>query len=503
MRKSNGGAIGYIGGSDVTYWNEDYWWGVGSGSINSNPSYGSTGEGAYDGIFHENNENNWAVVNSAIIIMGNLAVVQANGMDDYYWEIYHLMGDPSLSTYLGVPEHNVVEHPVFLAPGSSEIIINAEPLSYVGLTKEGQLIGSGLINENGIGNIELINTNIPGEIFIVVTGQNLQPYTGTILLTSPDGPYVTVNNVTVNYGNDEIISIGEEININIAIENVGSDSAFDVTTNLFESTSSPYISILDGYDIINDLSSGESQNVELSFIVDNGAPYGHSFILSLEVDSESNTYNATIELNVESLIESFESGDLSNLGWESSGNQTWTIDVLNSSDGNYSARSGIINHNMTSELSLNMEVVEDGYIAFNKKVSCEDVGSYTGTYYDYLAFYIDGIEQGKWAGEISWSQNSFPVTSGEHTFEWEYIKDQGVTSGQDAVWIDNIIFPSTFNDSIMLGDVNNDGTINIQDIIVLVNMILTANGSSQGDINSDGNVDIIDVIVIVNMILQN
>jgi hypothetical protein len=38
LRKSNGGAIGYIGGSDVTYWNEDYWWGVGSGSISSNPS---------------------------------------------------------------------------------------------------------------------------------------------------------------------------------------------------------------------------------------------------------------------------------------------------------------------------------------------------------------------------------------------------------------------------------------------------------------------------------
>ena len=30
LRKSNAGAIGYIGGSDVTYLKEDYWWGVGS-----------------------------------------------------------------------------------------------------------------------------------------------------------------------------------------------------------------------------------------------------------------------------------------------------------------------------------------------------------------------------------------------------------------------------------------------------------------------------------------
>ena len=46
LRKNNGGAIGYIGGSDVTYWNEDFWWGVGSGSISANPSYGGSGEGA-------------------------------------------------------------------------------------------------------------------------------------------------------------------------------------------------------------------------------------------------------------------------------------------------------------------------------------------------------------------------------------------------------------------------------------------------------------------------
>ena len=57
-------------------------------------------------MFHENNENNWAIVNGAISIVGNLAVAQANGMDDYYWEIYHLMGDPSLSTYLGIPSEN-------------------------------------------------------------------------------------------------------------------------------------------------------------------------------------------------------------------------------------------------------------------------------------------------------------------------------------------------------------------------------------------------------------
>ena len=127
LRKSGGGAIGYIGGSDVTYWNEDYWWGVGEGSILANPSYNNTGEGAYDGMFHNNNESNWAIVNTAIIMVGNLAVAEANGMDDYYWEIYHLMGDPSLSTYLGIPEENNVSFTPLIPVGSEAIEIQANP----------------------------------------------------------------------------------------------------------------------------------------------------------------------------------------------------------------------------------------------------------------------------------------------------------------------------------------------------------------------------------------
>ena len=504
LRKNNGGAVGYIGGSDVTYWNEDYWWGVGSGSINANPSYGSTGEGAYDGMFHDNNEENWVVVNGAVSMVGNLAVAQANGMDDYYWEIYHLMGDPSLSTYLGVPQVNIVEHPVFLSPGSSQITINAEPYSYVGISKDNELIGSGIISQFGTANIDLVNTNEPGEIDIIVTGQDLQPYLGTIILSAPDGAYVTVNNVSVNNGLDNIISIGEEVEIIVTIENVGSQEATNITTNLISSSDSPYISITDGYEVINNLNAGQSQSIDLSFLINSNSPYGHSFTLSLEVDSESNSYANNLDFTVESLIDSFESGNLLNLNWESSGDVDWSIDVFNSSNGDFSAKSGTINDNMTSEISITMEIVEDGNISFDKKVSCEDVGSYSGNYYDYLAFYINDIEQSKWAGELDWSESSFPVTIGEHTFMWKYNKDQGVDAGQDAVWIDNIVFPPTFSESSTnVGDINNDGTINVQDIIILVNVILSGENNALADINDDGNIDVLDIVVVINIILQN
>ena len=54
----------------------------------------------------------------------------------------------------------------------------------------------------------------------------------------------------------------------------------------------------------------------------------------------------------------------------------------------------------------------------------------------------------------------------------------------------------------ILGDVNGDTTVNIQDVILLVNMILNGQPDNDADINSDGAVNILDVIQIVNIILS-
>ena len=57
------------------------------------------------------------------------------------------------------------------------------------------------------------------------------------------------------------------------------------------------------------------------------------------------------------------------------------------------------------------------------------------------------------------------------------------------------------------GDVNNDGLINILDVIQTVNIILGANPTPTdyelwaADMNQDGNIDILDIVLIVNTIL--
>lgn len=56
----------------------------------------------------------------------------------------------------------------------------------------------------------------------------------------------------------------------------------------------------------------------------------------------------------------------------------------------------------------------------------------------------------------------------------------------------------------LLGDLNEDGNINIVDIVIIVDMILNAPGfNSNADFNEDGNVNIVDIVLMVQFILEN
>ena len=202
---------------------------------------------------------------------------------------------------------------------------------------------------------------------------------------------------------------------------------------------------------------------------------------------------------IETVLDSFD--------WQLSGNSNWFVDENIFFEGEYSARSGEINNNEESLISITLDIIDNGYISFYKKVSCEPTGSQTGNYYDYLSFSINDIEMDKWAGNIDWSMESYPVTSGLNTFEWKYIKDQGVVSGEDAVWIDYIVFPPLENSSeCATGDLNQDSSINIQDIVLLINLVLSPDGPNElqiclSDLNQDEILNVLDVVLLVNLIL--
>lgn len=188
IRANNKGAVAYVGASDVTYWDEDYYWAVGYKPpvVGTGSPYQSNRIGAYDALFHSHSEAHadWASSLGSMIFMGNLAVTEANLADSYYWEIYSVMGDPSLIPYMGIPTQINATYADFIPMGSTSFAVSADPYTYVGLTMNNVLIASGLTNSSGFVNLSFAPINTTGMATITMTRSLRAPLTGTILVGS-------------------------------------------------------------------------------------------------------------------------------------------------------------------------------------------------------------------------------------------------------------------------------------------------------------------------------
>ena len=133
-------------------------------------------------------------------------------------------------------------------------------------------------------------------------------------------------------------------------------------------------------------------------------------------------------------LEDFETGDFSARPWRHAGDAPWTMDEVEVWRGRFSARSGILGDANTSRLELDMAVAADDTVAFRLRVSSE-------AGYDLLQFFVDGVVQAAWSGEVPWTRHAHDVTAGVHTFAWVYTKDAVGSAGADAAWLDDIELP--------------------------------------------------------------
>ena len=240
------------------------------------------------------------------------------------------------------------------------------------------------------------------------------------------------------------------------------------------------------------------------------APIGHTAIAWIDIGSLNTNYESMISmpLNIGMLMDNFETEDFSNHDWNFDGQSEWFIQSEQVFDGNYAVRSGSITNNQFSELSVEYNVLNQGYINFNAKVSSEQGSS--GTIYDYLSFYIDDEQLVLVGGESDWTEYSYLVNPGQHTFKWVYEKDNAGLSGDDCAWIDNVIFPpgSIPPLNIDFGDLNQDENINVLDVVLTVSSVLgygllSDDQKLAADINMDGVVNIVDVTLIIDMLFAN
>jgi len=306
LRADDKGAVAYIGISDLGYTTEEFYWAVGVGTITANPTYAGTTLGALDRMFHSNGEAfaEWYVTQSQMIFGGNIAVTEGMpSSSQYYWEVYHVMGDPSLVSFFSeAPVSNTSYLPV-LPFGTTELAINTEPYGYAAISKDGILYGAALADSNGLAQIDLMNLIEPGEAEIVVTNQNVQPFFGTITITPPEEAYISYSNHTISdrLGNQIEQAInGESILLSLALKNIGLDTANSVNVKI--SSDSPYITITDSTEFYGTM----NPNVLLS--ISNGFTFNISNITPCYHKAE---FKKTATFNDSTTSESYFSVNIS------------------------------------------------------------------------------------------------------------------------------------------------------------------------------------------------
>ena len=558
LRAENKGAMAYIGASEVSYWNEDVYWAVGvRSSITANMNYQANNLGAYDRLFHTHGEvhDKWFTSLGGFMTAGNLSV-QASSSDikKYYWEIYHIFGDPSIRPYLGIPSQMTVNSADVIPVGTATYSVNTEPYAYVALTYGGEVICAAFADASGSATLNLVDVTNPGSYELAVGAQNHIQFFKNVDVIVPSGPFVVANSVALAANNYPLN--GTSVNWNLSLTNLGVETASGITATMTSLT--PGYTVTQNTVTCSSLAVNGSQTIDNAFTVaiphdavdgevaqfqitvnwPNGsstknvnftvlAPYmqvtdksvastgaataiypgdqavahitlrngGHADATNLLVDLTCNysgvtvtstsqtiswigaqseivtSFNLQVGSNVPTVsivplyyhiidgdrhvidtfyltvgraMEDFETGDFSQFNWTNN-NNPWYVTTENPYAGTHCARSKYGLSDGTggwwgsgtpsqSALSITVTSLMDGELSYFRKVSSE-------ANYDKFKLYIDNNEMDEASGTVAWTQKSYSVSAGTHTFKFAYEKDASQASGSDCAWIDNVILP--------------------------------------------------------------
>jgi len=164
VRQGDTGGISFYGASNSTFWDGDDILERRMFDIVFDTPYTTTGEMAVGGqIF---------------------LFMTGYGKSHYYFEVYNLMGDPSIDLWFGIPDAATVTHPAAFVPGwqeiTVEVTVGGSPAdgALVCLHREGDIfeVGKTVAGEASFS----FDADAGGSISVTVTGSGVAPYEGEI-----------------------------------------------------------------------------------------------------------------------------------------------------------------------------------------------------------------------------------------------------------------------------------------------------------------------------------
>jgi hypothetical protein len=304
----NKGAIGFIGCSNDSYWDEDFYWAVGTGTPSSDPTYATTGLGAYDRLFHTHGESpsDWYFTMGQVNYAGNMAVsASTSSRKRYYWETYNLIGDPSVIPVIGKPVPFNIALADTIPNGIKTLSLNVDPFAYVAISHFDTLWDASYASASGS-----VVLDLPGlkndSCMIVITGQNRLPLIKTIHISAITSEYINLTSTSINDiggNNNSSADFGESFYLKLILKNLGLTSASNLYATI--SSTSQWITINSDSAYIGTLAAGSEVTIsdKLGITVSNKVPDMAAVTIHLmlkDLKSEKH-YNIDISLHAPDL----------------------------------------------------------------------------------------------------------------------------------------------------------------------------------------------------------
>ena len=230
---------------------------------------------------------------------------------------------------------------------------------------------------------------------------------------------------------NNIIEPGEFAKFIFTIKNTGNFTMDNIYANLISNDN--YVRVITEDLEVSSLDINESIDIEFETYIEWDVTE-EPISLTLELNIDDCRIMENIEYYIGILFEDFENETFNSNLWQNDINSPWYIDSSEAYEGKHSLRSGDIDDDESTSISINIENFIDQNLKFYYKVSSEE-------YWDYFIFYIDGTPFIQEHGVTNWKYAEYYITKGNHTFKWEYTKDPMSSDGSDCVWIDFITLP--------------------------------------------------------------
>jgi len=274
----NSGALGLVAASEVSYSfvNDTYVWGAYDNMWpDFMPDYGST-----------------PVERGILPAFGNAAgkyfLQQSSwpyntGNKEVTYNLFHHHGDAFTTIYSEIPQDLTINHEPIILSGISSFNVTADTGALISLSVNGTIIG--IATGTGSPVAVTIDPQIPPtDIKLVITKQNYFRYEAVLPVIPPGGPFVVFNEYVIDdaAGNGNgLLDYGETVNLDMTLNNVGSDEATNVLVTI--TSTDPYITIIDGSENFGNIAAGSLSTINDAFQIEvaDDVPDGHDINFEL------------------------------------------------------------------------------------------------------------------------------------------------------------------------------------------------------------------------------